>query len=865
MALDSTPSQFTMNNSRTALFPAPSAPRRRSPLARRGAIGLLALLLGSVNVFAAAPQSLAPTDVESDHAANNSAASRPFAIANEPSVVENTLIAVPVGEVDATRIDRAAGLQLNAPIRGVEAAQAKPQIGPLFVNGPVVQVAAAKATDEIVPEVQKEKLEEKREEIATELRIAMSQEKVEASAVDSQSDEPTADASRVDLLKQIDVVLAQQKSATSSNEDHDAKVAALRTSLGRLESGTLPGGPPFSIVMLDQFKEAVVNDKTRLESAEASVIEARSAADTAKLNVDERAKQLRQIKESIGAGDELVISIAELEKKLAEEMLVLRRQEMSIEKANLEIAKLQLQIDQRKVGIVGQQVVFTKEALDEILEEFENRESSLKRKTKQLRSDLQFAERRWMAASQEADSLPVATVEASERVDSLKISQMTLDNELSLINQRLQRIPILKKAWERRFFIIQGEVARKDRRNWAGETLAQIEQVVQDRRTRQLKMDELRVAIAEVETRLEGVADDKPEMRRWLDVKRSSYRKQAEVFGSSLSALDSAERTLQQLSIQIDGEPGRSVAEMIEDSWETTIRVWHYELAEFEETSVTVGKVCSSVLLLFIGFLLARWISGWLGNRLQKWGVDEAGSHAIESLSFYALLITLGLTTLRYANVPLTVFTFLGGAVAIGLGFGSQNILNNFISGLILLAERPIKVGDLIKIDDTYGNVAKIGARSTMIRTGENLDIVVPNSKFLENDVTNLTRRDNKLRTSISVGVAYGSDLQAVLRLLARAAAECDGVLQKPKPMVWFNDFADSALVFQVHFWIHAKTVTDIRLIETAVRLNIDTFFKESDVVIAFPQQDLHLQSASPIDFRLVGPDNAMGPLTDAA
>ena len=132
----------------------------------------------------------------------------------------------------------------------------------------------------------------------------------------------------------------------------------------------------------------------------------------------------------------------------------------------------------------------------------------------------------------------------------------------------------------------------------------------------------------------------------------------------------------------------------------------------------------------------------------------------IESLSFYALLVAFGLAALKYANVPLTVFTFLGGAIAIGVGFGSQNILNNFISGLILLAERPIKVGDLIQLGETYGNVTKIGARSTQIRTGENLDIIVPNSKFLENDVTNLTRRDDRLRTSISVGVAYGSPLE---------------------------------------------------------------------------------------------------------
>ena len=161
----------------------------------------------------------------------------------------------------------------------------------------------------------------------------------------------------------------------------------------------------------------------------------------------------------------------------------------------------------------------------------------------------------------------------------------------------------------------------------------------------------------------------------------------------------------------------------------------------------------------------------------------------------------------------------------------------------------------MVSLDGTLGNVTTIGARSTQIRTGENQDIIVPNSKFLENNVTNLTRRDDRLRTSVTIGVAYGSDLDSVLRLLARAATEQSGVLDRPKPMVWFNDFGDNALVFQVHFWVQAKNVTQMRMIETGVRLKIDSMFREANIVIAFPQRDLHIQSPKPIDFRLVSND----------
>jgi small-conductance mechanosensitive channel len=280
--------------------------------------------------------------------------------------------------------------------------------------------------------------------------------------------------------------------------------------------------------------------------------------------------------------------------------------------------------------------------------------------------------------------------------------------------------------------------------------------------------------------------------------------------------------------------------------------IWNYELTSIDDTSLTVGKVVSSVLFLFFGFFAARGLSRMLGKRLPKLGVDDAGASIIESLSFYALLLAFGLTALRYANVPLTAFTFLGGAIAIGVGFGSQNILNNFISGLILLAERPIKVGDLIQLGETYGNVTKIGPRSTQIRTGENLDIIVPNSKFLENDVTNLTRRDDRLRTSICIGVAYGSPLDQVVGLLELAARDAKDVQELPTPMVWFNDFGDNSLVFQVNFWIKARTLAQMRRIETEVRLSIDRLFRANDIVIAFPQRDLHIQTQRPIDLRLI-------------
>jgi small-conductance mechanosensitive channel len=231
--------------------------------------------------------------------------------------------------------------------------------------------------------------------------------------------------------------------------------------------------------------------------------------------------------------------------------------------------------------------------------------------------------------------------------------------------------------------------------------------------------------------------------------------------------------------------------------------------------------------------------------------LDPGVTSALQTIAFYTLLVTFSLFSLQLISIPLTVFAFLGGAVAIGVGFGSQNILNNFISGLILLAERPIRVGDLVEIDGLHGNVENIGARSTRVRTGANLEIIVPNSTFLENNVTNLTLSDTRIRTMVSVGVAYGSPTRDVDRLLREAVASRPDIHLEPEPIVLFKEFGDNSLLFEIHFWINARTIMQAQKIESEVRHTIDDLCRQAEITIAFPQRDVHLDTVRPIEVNL--------------
>jgi small-conductance mechanosensitive channel len=200
----------------------------------------------------------------------------------------------------------------------------------------------------------------------------------------------------------------------------------------------------------------------------------------------------------------------------------------------------------------------------------------------------------------------------------------------------------------------------------------------------------------------------------------------------------------------------------------------------------------------------------------------------------------------------LTLFTFLGGAVAIGVGFGAQNLINNFISGFIIMAEQPIKIGDLIEIEGTFAMVEEIGARCTRIRTGANVHILVPNSSFLEKNIINWTLSDKEVRAQVTIGIVYGSPVREAERIILEVANEHKRVKKHPKPFVLFNDFGDNALIFDLYFWIRMERIMDRRIVESEIRFRIDELFREAGIVIAFPQRDVHLDIQKPLKFHMV-------------
>ena len=253
-----------------------------------------------------------------------------------------------------------------------------------------------------------------------------------------------------------------------------------------------------------------------------------------------------------------------------------------------------------------------------------------------------------------------------------------------------------------------------------------------------------------------------------------------------------------------------------------------------------IGFVNAFIILLVVHTAGRLWRSVLIKRIMVESGLEEGKQESIATISVY-LIWAFGILAALYAvGLSATSLAVAFGALGIGLGFGLQNIFNNFVSGLILLFERPIQVGDAIELQGIWGTVKKINVRSTVVQTWDNASLIIPNSDFINNQLTNWSFKDTSLRRNLNIGVAYGSDVQLVKKTLLEVAEKHPKVQSYPKPDVLFMDFGDSALIFRLRIWV---TVSTILSTETDLRFEIDRLFRERNITIPFPQRDLHIKT----------------------
>lgn len=282
-------------------------------------------------------------------------------------------------------------------------------------------------------------------------------------------------------------------------------------------------------------------------------------------------------------------------------------------------------------------------------------------------------------------------------------------------------------------------------------------------------------------------------------------------------------------------------------SWQT-IKGWlEHEIVAIGTFSVSSYQVVTAILIIILGLILAK-VAGRALSRVasMRGNLAAAQIYTITRLLSYTIYVLAGFAALSALGITFDKIAIVAGALSVGVGFGLQNIVNNFVSGIILLFEKTLRVGDFVELDNgTVGEVRAIKIRSTLIRTLSNEDILVPNSQFVSSQVTNWTLDDDYRRMAVEFGVAYGTDPHKLIAAVSEAAARHpDAVKEETKaPGVIFTGFGDSSLNFKLVVWVKGELVKKPGLAISNFLLLIHDVLKENDIEVPFPQRDLHIRS----------------------
>ena len=689
-------------------------------------------------------------------------------------------------------------------------------------------------------------------------------------------DQPTPPhlTQQVELLKWLDVLY-------SNREVNRGRKTVLRDELQRAQEQTeslrtlsTAANKPCSFLELDEMRDRRDAERARHDSIRMEIDAANASLKVARKIFDEKESSRRRIREQIDTGTapgvtERNYDLAKLESHVSREAVHQRELELEINKLESELSNSRLAYLREQISHSRNIAQFSRAELDEKIAVIDAAEAEYRQRLDEASAKLADLDRRCQEANR--------TLEQSEVQTALLVEEAAMWTLLNELNQEhvslLQRVMayagVIRNSWRQRYSLVNEESTVEDLSKWQEQLRITRAEVARFQKLIEIRGDERLSDLATIRKRLVSGHELDPELEERIQRQATALEASIMEYGSQLVLIKTANRLLRRFGEELDHaiEP-ESAEDRLVLAGQAFEAFWNYEITSVDDRPVTVSKVVRGTLLLLMGICCARIFSRILGRRiLPRLGMTQGAAVAFQSIAFYLLLTCFAFVALEVINLPLTVFAFMGGAIAIGVGFGSQNVLNNFISGLILLAERPVRAGDLVDIQGLNGTIEHIGARSTRVKTGSNVEIIVPNSTFLENNVTNWTLSDTRIRTVVRVGVAYGSPVKRVFELLRQAVLSHDDVLPQPEPIILFKDFGDNSLMFEAHFWLHMRTVMQGEKVASDIRMMVDELFSEANITISFPQRDVHLDTLSPIEVNVRQMvQNELGPLNrDAA
>ncbi|MEQ8615899.1 MAG: mechanosensitive ion channel [Lacipirellulaceae bacterium] len=725
-----------------------------------------------------------------------------------------------------------------------------------------------------------ESIPERQAKVVEQIRLAQKEleEKQSQAPAEDKPKKSKQSTEEIELLKQLGDLISQQSTLGERTAQLETELASVKDELGKVQTEGIEEKPPFSFLLLESLEDSLTTQTERANAAKNAVDSSKDNLSRAKEALKEKEIAKINAKEAVENNKDaavksklaLELKLTEIGGQIAEAKVELRRLELKNDQLAGEIAEVRVEILKEKLALVTPRTTFSADDLDTRLAELQKQEERLLRAIQKIESDRSIIQRQLATARTKLQSGSGNTKAHEAAVAAHNKESETTSDQIGLLNQQLEWVRKSITMWNSRYRIAKEDFTRKDLKDWEETNEALLKDLESEEQSLDARLQDMRKQLSDLQREIRADEQTPQEVINWLEARQQALRSHINAITDHTANLDTVRRLATQLDDEInDQRLNLNVKEWANSAWQSVLSVWNYILIESpgeDSKAIRVSTIIKGVFLLVIGIWVSRKLSQLLGQRmLPKFGVHEGAASALQSLSFYAFVLTSALMALKTIQIPLTLFTFLGGAAAIGLGFGSQNVLNNFISGIIMLVEQPVRVGDLVELLGLTGTVETIGMRSTRIRTPQNQEMIVPNSSFLENNVQNWTLTDSTIRCKVPVGVAYGSPTREVARWLKQAAEKHGMIRNKPEPFVWFTGFGDNSLNFELHFFIVIRTLAERMRIESDLRFMIDQYFRDAGITIAFPQRDVHIDTERPLEVRMLPPKAEEEPLEETA
>jgi len=734
---------------------------------------------------------------------------------------------------------------------------------------------SAPGQSQLNPAVLIEEIKKKLAATKAELALVPSEPAPDSAATGLSEDENSI-ARRL-RLRQLVFLYQGQLARLESLQERQQHLIALENQAAEWSGFSEPLHHPF--LKADELKESVNSLGIRVEELWSWITALEVTGAQMISTAEESTVKLRQADEAVeqtknSPGQQAFLSRERDQLMLQNQVDLARAMGFQIEKQTVQEELLEtrakLRLARKQLGAVSGNPALTQQDIDQVNKNIERASQQV---IAELKQTVAMAEPENKAMKQEIQSPRIAVdsakplVVANEQLDQIRQAQsITTDIKLQALNRILVYLQMQRDIWNVR--LLFAKVTDREKAGEAYDRIAKNQKVLkatydyinQQRRSGLTQLTN--ESVWELDSTVTESSALRDELRK-LDLE------QVVSYSRFLGSIEATESLLERFKQELDERfKVKSFSDYLDDAWliirNDASQIWDFEIFAVQDNievdgqiisgkrSITVDKILTALAILVVGYWiavrLARLFERLAATRL---GMDPSLANIARRWILFLEVLLLVILSMLVVKIPLTIFAFMGGALAIGAGFGMQNMLKNLISGIMLLFERPFRPGDVVEVGGIRGRIMDIGVRSSHILDANGIETLIPNSTFIEQNVTNWTLSSKSVRIVVNIGIAYGSPVRDMTKLLLEVADRHGLVLKEPAAQVLFEDFGSDALVFGLYVWVVINPDISWKTIASDLRYMISKTLDENGIVIAFPQRDVHLDTSRPLEVRL--------------